>query len=136
MVIDAPYRPALKELGTFSYVIVFWWAGRFDNAEQRSVLVTPLPYADGVEAGVFACRSPERPNLIMTTVCELKGVDQKNGVVKVNNIDAFEGTPVVDIKPYYPITDRVQDAHIPEYLADWPQWLPDEGIGLMPHEVS
>lgn len=135
VVIDAPYRAALKELDTFSHVIVFWWAGQFDNPEQRNVLVTPLPYAEGVEAGVFACRSPERPNLIMTTVCKLLAVDEESGVVKVQNIDAFEGTPVIDLKPYYPITDRVQEARIPDYLAGWPEWLPEDGVGLMPHEV-
>jgi tRNA-Thr(GGU) m(6)t(6)A37 methyltransferase TsaA len=132
--IDTPYRKALKELDGFSHVIVFWWAEQFDTPDQRKVLVSPLPYAEGVEAGVFACRSPVRPNLIMTTVCRLLAVDEVSGVVQINNIDAFDQTPVIDLKPYYPVTDRVQEARIPNYLEDWPEWLPDEGIGLMPHE--
>jgi len=53
----------------------------------------PLPYAGAREAGVFACRSPLRPNLIMTTVCRILAVDEAQGTVQIENIDAFDGTP-------------------------------------------
>jgi tRNA-Thr(GGU) m(6)t(6)A37 methyltransferase TsaA len=132
--IAAPYRAALKGLNTFSHVIVFWWAERYDNPEQRQVLTCELPYAPGHEAGVFACRSPLRPNLIMTTVCKILAVDEQSGVVQIANIDAFDGTPVLDLKPYFPVVDRVQDAHISDFLTGWPEWLPEEGIGLMEGE--
>ncbi len=135
VVIDPPYRPAMQNLDTFSHVIVFWWAQQFDTEEQRSTLVTPLPYADGKEAGVFASRSPIRPNLIMTTVCKILAVDEANGVVQIANIDAFDATPVLDLKAYFPVMDRVKDAHISDYLEGWPEWTPDEGMGLMEHEV-
>lgn len=134
--IDTPYRAGLKALDTFSHVIVHWWAQHFDEAQYREVLVTPLPYAEGYEAGVFACRTPVRPNLIMTTVCKILEVDESRGVVCIQNIDAFDGTPVLDLKPYFPIVDRVKEAHISPYLAGWPEWLPDEGIGLMPEEIE
>src|SRR5512145_519782 len=55
-----PYRPALKELQRFSHALIFWWAHQHDNAEQRAITTTPLPYAAGLEAGVFACRAPYR----------------------------------------------------------------------------
>jgi tRNA-Thr(GGU) m(6)t(6)A37 methyltransferase TsaA len=132
--IDAPYRAALKDLKEFSHVVVFWWAARFDDPQYREVLVAPLPYADNREAGVFACRAPVRPNLIMSTVCKLLDVDEASGVVRLHNLDAFNGTPVVDLKPYYPITDRVKEAHIPNYLVGWPEWMPEEGIGLFGDE--
>jgi len=132
--LDAPVRAGLKALDTFSHVIVFWWAQRFDEPHYREVLVTPLPYAEGRESGVFANRSPVRPNLLMSTVCKILAVDETNGTVRINNIDAFDGTPVLDLKPYYPVTDRIREAHISDYLADWPEWVPDEGIGLMEGE--
>lgn len=134
--LDAPYRAGLKALNTFSHVIVHWWAQHFDEPQHRDVLVTPLPYVEGREAGVFASRSPERPNLIMTTVCKILEVDEVNGVVRIQNIDAFDGTPVLDLKAYFPVVDRVKEAHISPYLVGWPEWLPDEGIGLMPEEAQ
>ena len=134
--IDAPYCAGLKALDTFSHVIVHWWAQKFDESQYREVLVTPLPYAEGRDAGVFACRGPVRPNLIMTTVCKILGVDEGKGVVRIQNIDAFDGTPVLDLKAYFPVVDRVKEAHISPYLVDWPEWLPDEGVGLMPEEIE
>lgn len=133
--VDAAYRAALKGLDTFSHVIVFWWAQRFDEAQYRDVLVVPLPYAGDREAGVFACRSPLRPNLIMTTVCRMVTVDEAQGAVQIENIDAFDGTPVLDLKPYFPVTDRVRDARISPDLVGWPEWMPAGGIGLMDGEA-
>jgi len=133
--VDAAYRAALKGLDTFSHVVVVWWAQRFDEAQYREVLVVPLPYAGDREAGVFACRSPLRPNLIMTTVCRIVAVDETLGIIQIENIDAFDGTPVLDLKPYFPVTDRVQDARISPDLVGWPEWMPDEGIGLMDGEA-
>lgn len=132
--IDASYSAGLRGLGDFGHVYVFWWAARYDVPEAREVLVAPLPYADGREVGVFACRAPVRPNLLMSTLCEITAVDEAAGVVRVVGIDAFPGTPVLDLKPYYGLTDRVQQPKEPEYLAGWPQWLPAEGITLMDGE--
>ena len=46
------------------------------------------------------------------------------------DIDAYDGTPIVDLKAYFPVCERVKEAHIPEWLADWPEWMPEEGLGL------
>jgi tRNA (Thr-GGU) A37 N-methylase len=51
--------------------------------------------------------------------------------VVVKEIDAMDGSTVLDLKAYFPVTDRVQDARYPEWLPDWPLWMPKEGIGLM-----
>ena len=132
--IDEAYKDALKGLEDFSHVYVLFWADRYADEEHRATRVVPLPYAEGIESGVFANRSPVRPNPILISLCALQAVDEDAGTVQVNAIDAFDGTPVLDLKPYYPVTDRVQDASIPAYLQDWPDWFPEEGIGLMPHE--
>jgi len=133
--VDAAYRAALKGLDTFSHVVVVWWAQRFDEAQYREVLVVPLPYAGDREAGVFACRSPLRPPLTMTTVSRIRAVAEAQGTVQIENIDAFDGTPVLDLKPYFPVTDRVQTVRISPDLVGWPEWMPDEGIGLMDGEA-
>jgi tRNA-Thr(GGU) m(6)t(6)A37 methyltransferase TsaA len=132
--IGEPFRPALKQLNHFSHVMVFWWADRFDNAKSRGMLQTRPPYAEEHLTGVFATRAPYRPNPIAMTTCKLAGVDEESGMVKVADIDAFDGTRIVDLKAYFPVCDRVQEAHIPEWLSDWPEWMPDDGVGLEPWE--
>lgn len=122
-----PYRPALKEMRRFSHVMILWWADQNDNSEQRAILTTELPYAPGVTAGVFACRSPYRPNPIALTTMFVLDVDEENGRVLLPWIDAQDGTPVLDIKPYIPISDRIRDVRVADWLAGWPEWMEEAG---------
>jgi tRNA-Thr(GGU) m(6)t(6)A37 methyltransferase TsaA len=128
------FRPALKQLDRFSHVMVFWWADQSDNPDGRGLLQTKPPYAEEHVTGVFATRAPYRPNPIAMTTCKLLGVDEEKGFVQIADIDAYDGTAIVDLKAYFPVCDRVKEAHIPEWLSDWPEWMPDEGIGLEPWE--
>ena len=125
-----PSRPALKQPEHFSHVMVFWWADKHDNEKSRSIMQTDPPYAKGKVTGVFATRAEYRPNPIAMTTCKLLAVDKDRGVVQVTNIDAYDGTPIVDLKAYFPVCDRVREARIPEWLSDWPEWMPEEGLGL------
>lgn len=132
--IEAPFRPALKQLDQFSHVMVFWWADQFDTDEYRNLLQTEPPYARGHLTGVFATRAPYRPNPIAMTTCPIVDIDEEAGRVTVTNLDAFDGTRIVDLKAYFPVCDRVKEAHIPEWLTDWPDWMPDEGMDLEEYE--
>ncbi len=124
--IAKPYRAGLKELDKFSHVIVFWWADKNDNKEARSVVETTPPYGeDSPTTGVFATRAEYRPNPIAITTVNIMEVNQDEGFVKVPYIDAFDGTPIVDLKAYFPICDRVRDVHIAPWLKDWPDWYED-----------
>ncbi len=132
--IEEPFRPGLKQLEHFSHVMVFWWADRFDDEPSRQTLQSRPPYAEEHLTGVFAMRSPYRPNPIAMTTCKLLASDEGTGVVEVSALDAFDGTRIVDLKAYFPVCDRVQEAHIPDWLSDWPEWMPEEGIDLEPWE--
>lgn len=68
---------------------------------------TELPYAAGQVCGVFAIRAEYRPNSIAMTTCKLEGVDEVNGIVRIDNIDAYDGTGIIDLKVYFPVCDRV-----------------------------
>ena len=125
-----PFRPALTQLDHFSHVLVFWWADRHDNEKSRTIMQTEPPYAKGKLTGVFATRAEYRPNPLAMTTCKLLEVDEEKGIVHIAEIDAYDGTAIVDLKAYFPVCDRVKDAHIPEWLSDWPEWMPDEGLGL------
>ena len=124
--IDEPYRPALMGLSSCTHAIILWWADKHDNPEDRSTnLVTNLPYAPGLQSGVFANRSQARPNPIAITTAYLFNVDEEAGIVDLAYIDAFDGTPILDIKPYLPMSDRVMDAQYPDWLEGFPDSVED-----------
>jgi len=122
-----PYRPGLKQLEHFSHVVVAWWADKRDSEKYRNRLQTKPPYAKNKLTGVFACRAEYRPNPIALTTCRILEVDEGNGLVRVAWIDARDGTPLVDLKPYFPVCDRVREAHVPGWLPDWlrSEWMHD-----------
>ncbi len=126
--IRKPYRSALKQLDKFSHLMVFWWAHENDKEEIRSQIkwATTPPYGeDTPETGIFATRAEYRPNPIALTTTDILEVNEKNGIVKIGGIDAFEGTPIIDLKAYFPICDRVRDCHIAPWLKEWPEWMED-----------
>lgn len=131
-----PYRPALKEMRQFSHVLILWWADQHDNPTDRALLTTELPYAPGVTAGVFACRAPYRPNPIALTTMFVLHVDEENGRVLLPWIDAEDGTPVLDLKPYIPISDRIRDVQVAEWMAGWPQWMEEAGEFFAEQEIN
>lgn len=128
--ISEAFRPALRYLDHFSHVMVFWWADKHDNSESRSVTQTEPPYARGRKTGVFSTRAEYRPNPIVMTTCKILKVDEANGSVQIANIDAYDNTPIIVLKAYFPLCDRVKETRILEWLSDWPEWMPEEGIGL------
>jgi tRNA-Thr(GGU) m(6)t(6)A37 methyltransferase TsaA len=115
IVIDEKYQPGLLGLGDFSHIHVFWWFDRNDTPEKRQVLqVHPMGDPENPLTGVFATRSPMRPNLLALTLCEVVSV--KGNVIEVEEIDAFDGTPVLDIKPFLPGHDSASDAAVPDWV--------------------
>jgi tRNA (Thr-GGU) A37 N-methylase len=108
-----------------------WWAHKTDNETARNTLKCIPPYGKNPpETGVFATRAEYRPNPIALTTARILDVNHEKGVVKVQDIDAIDNTPVLDLKAYFPVCDRVKEAFIPEWIVGWPEWLPEEGLGL------
>ncbi|MHA2263613.1 MAG: tRNA (N6-threonylcarbamoyladenosine(37)-N6)-methyltransferase TrmO [Candidatus Thorarchaeota archaeon] len=106
------------QLDKFSHIIVLWWISERDKDEDRSNLRDYPPY-DGAElSGVFASRSPARPTPIGHSVVRVESVDEESNEIRIDQIDAFDGTPVIDIKPYMPTSDRVDEARVPEWFRD------------------
>ena len=93
------YRPGLKDLDGFSHVILLY---QFHRSEGFSLEV--VPFMDTVPRGLFATRAPRRPNPIGISVVQLDGLE--NGVLHVRNIDVLDGTPLLDIKPFFPAFDQ------------------------------
>ncbi|MGQ9539329.1 MAG: tRNA (N6-threonylcarbamoyladenosine(37)-N6)-methyltransferase TrmO [Candidatus Bathycorpusculaceae bacterium] len=112
--ISPKYCDGLKGVEDFSHLIVLYWIHLRDHEEERrTTLVYPRRHKVSMLTGVFACRSPSRPNPI--GLCVVKLVKRKDCTLTVKGLDAFEGTPIIDIKPYIPEIDAVPDAHTPEW---------------------
>lgn len=107
VVLDNQFAPGLAGLDRFSHVWVLWWFDRNDTPQQRAILQVH-PRGDRTQplTGVFATRAPVRPNLIGLSLCKIKAV--KANVVELEAIDAFDGTPVLDLKPYAPGLDSAK----------------------------
>lgn len=121
LIVDKRYVPALEGLDGFGYVQILWWFDGCDNAESRNKLANAKPYRHGPDTlGVFASRSPERPNPIALSCAYITYIDQENGVIGLAHIDANDGSPVLDIKPYTPSIDRVEHPIVPKWCAHWP----------------
>ncbi|HVY32642.1 MAG TPA: tRNA (N6-threonylcarbamoyladenosine(37)-N6)-methyltransferase TrmO [Polyangiaceae bacterium] len=97
------FEHALEDLSTFRYIWLLFW---FDRAEGWRPKV--LPPRSEKRRGVFATRSPHRPNPIGMSLVELTGIDGL--VLSVQGLDLLDGTPVIDIKPYIPYADSRGDA--------------------------
>jgi tRNA-Thr(GGU) m(6)t(6)A37 methyltransferase TsaA len=96
--IDKRYQPALLGVDRLKSLQVLWWFDKNDTPEKRAVLqVHPRGNPDNPLRGVFATRSPYRPNLIALTEVDVIAV--RDNVIEIDGIDAFADTPVLDLKP-------------------------------------
>lgn len=119
IVLEPAYGPALRGLQGYSHVQVVWW---FDRTEGTSGLIERKPYAKGPdELGVFATRSPMRPNPIAVSNVDIAYVDEEGAVVGLYYIDAYPGSPVLDLKPYTPSIDRIESPSTPDWCSHWPK---------------
>ena len=114
IVFETPYRSkeALMGMEEYSHLWLLWG---FSKAERASFVPTVHPPRLGgkEKRGVFATRSPFRPNPIAMSVVKLEEIlwDEENGpVIMVSGIDMLDGSPIYDIKPYLPYEDSVPDA--------------------------
>lgn len=107
--VDAPYREALDGLSGYSHVILLSW---LDRARRDLVLQKPRHAPEA--RGTFGLRSPVRPNPIGVHVVRVISIDRTAGVLELEGIDLLDGTPLLDIKPYFASTDAVPDAAWPD----------------------
>lgn len=124
--IKSKYRKALKELEGFSHINIIWWGNQSDSPDHRNTLIVKKPYKKSPDSvGIFATRSEIRPNPVLITTAVVISVDLEEGIIVLPWIDAEKGSPVIDIKPYQPCSDRVKDVRLPVWCSEWPQWYED-----------
>lgn len=109
LLVDAPYRPGLAGLERASHIVVLSW---LDRSKRNLIVQKPRHAAE--TSGVFALRSPVRPNPIGLHVVRLLSLDHDSGRLDLEAIDLLDDTPVLDIKPYFSSVDAVSEASIAE----------------------
>jgi len=110
-----PYSDALLGLEDFSHIQVLFWFHENDTVERRKTLrVHPRKDKKIPLTGVFATHSPRRPNLIGSTFCKIKSI--RGNRIELEDIDAFDGTPVIDIKCYIPSSVAASEIRLPAWV--------------------
>jgi tRNA-Thr(GGU) m(6)t(6)A37 methyltransferase TsaA len=111
--VDSQWVSGLQGLEEFSHLLVVFYMHQssFDAAD---LVRRPQGRADMPELGIFAQRAKHRPNPLGITAVEL--VEIEGHIVRVRGLDAIDGTPVLDLKPYFPAFDRRDTAVAPEWV--------------------
>jgi tRNA (adenine37-N6)-methyltransferase len=116
-IIVAPrYGRALDGIEDFSHIVILFWLDRVKAAERSILKVHPRKDPSLPLTGVFATRSPARPNPVGLTTVKL--IRKEANVLTVKGLDAIDGTPVLDIKPYIPESFQQSEIVIPQWVSN------------------
>ncbi len=99
------YAEGLSDLEGFSHITLIY---HFHKAEGFKLKV--IPFMDTQERGIFSCKAPKRPNAIGTSTVRLLSID--GNIVHIDQVDMLDGTPLIDIKPFYPRYDNRDNVDI------------------------
>jgi tRNA (adenine37-N6)-methyltransferase len=119
--VEPAYAAALDGIEGFSHIwVIYWFHGNDTPEKRRTLKVHPRRDPANPLTGVFATRSPARPNLVGLNACRL--VRREGNRLEVEGLDAWDASPVLDIKPYLPQLDSFPETTIPK----WAQGMPPE----------
>ena len=104
----------LHGIEDFSHLYVIFWMHEVPKEERKKVKVHPRGRGDLPLLGIFATRTPHRPNPIGLTLVELIKVN--DNTLTIRGLDAYDGTPIIDIKPF-DMWDTTEDVKVPKWWA-------------------
>jgi tRNA-Thr(GGU) m(6)t(6)A37 methyltransferase TsaA len=113
IILDEEFAPGLEALEDYSHVIVVYL---FDRVTGYSITHRPQGNPKVPVVGIFACRCPNRPNHVGVTTVRLMAIQGNR--LKVRGLDVLDGTPVLDIKPYWPQYDEVREAKVANWVNE------------------
>ncbi|MPM88202.1 hypothetical protein SDC9_135303 [bioreactor metagenome] len=124
--LEPSYFDAMSGLAGFSHLQIIWW---FDQAPSGNhPWIEEQPYRQGPkQLGTFATRSMVRPNPLALSCSGITHLDQASGRIYLDYLDAADQTPVLDLKPYTPSLDRVENPKVPAWCANWPKNVETSG---------
>jgi tRNA-Thr(GGU) m(6)t(6)A37 methyltransferase TsaA len=115
LVIEPEWGEGLQGIEEFSHIIVLFWIDRIKGGEIP-LKVHPMHREDLPLTGLFSTRTPNRPNRIGLTVVRL--LEHRGNVLKVTGLDALDGSPVLDIKPYLRSGELIPEAKEPPWTRE------------------
>lgn len=113
VVLNDEYKTGLTGLEDFSHAIIIFHLDKAKYEKEKHLQRRPQNRDDMPLVGIFSQRGKDRPNQIGMTSVEIISVT--NSTLTVKGLDAIDGTPILDIKPYYPVYDK-KDAKVPEWV--------------------
>jgi tRNA-Thr(GGU) m(6)t(6)A37 methyltransferase TsaA len=116
IVVNGNLAEALDGLDDFSHIIVLYWMHMLPAGKPLPLKVHPMGKPELPLVGRFATRSPSRPNPVGQSTVRL--LERRGNILKVKGLDAIDGTPVIDIKPYLPGYDSVTEAKAPPWMTN------------------
>jgi len=114
IVVDESMEGILDGIEEFSHLIVLFWGHQMPDDKRFITRVHPLGNPEFPLVGVFATHSPVRPNSILMTVVKL--LERNGNVLKVSGLDAMDGSPLLDIKPYITYYEELKDLQMPDWM--------------------
>ena len=111
IIVDKKFTEALNAIEDYSHVIIVYW---MDRVKEHVTVHRPQGNPNAPIVGIFSCRCPQRPNPIGITTVKL--IEHKGNKIKVKGLDILDETPVIDIKPYWPHYDKVENEKIPDWV--------------------
>ena len=115
IVVDSSLSEALDGLEEFSHIVVIYWMHQATAAGRAPTKVHPRGKPGLPLVGVFTTRSPKRPNPVGIATVRL--LQRQGNILKVEGLDAIDGTPIIDIKPYIPGYDSATNAKVPPWIT-------------------
>jgi tRNA (adenine37-N6)-methyltransferase len=114
LVIFDAWRELLDGIEGFSHILVLYWPHLIDPERRNLRKVHPMGRKDLPIQGIFATRSPARPNPVLVSTVPL--LSRESSVLRVKGLEAVDGSPLIDIKPYVEVYHGVENPRFPEWL--------------------
>jgi len=111
IIVDKKYTKAFKGIDDYSHLMIVYW---MNKVKEKVITHRPQGNPHVPIVGIFACRCPQRPNPIGITIVKL--LKHKGNKIKVKGLDILDGTPIIDIKPYWPQYDKVKNEKVPAWV--------------------
>lgn len=112
--IESIYEDLLDGIDAFSHILVIYWPHLLSKKDRELRKVHPMGRKDMPEQGVFATRSPARPNPVLVSVVKL--LERKKNILFVQGLDSLDGSPVLDIKPVVREHEGIENPRFPDWI--------------------
>ncbi len=114
IVIDPALAELLDDIDGYSHILVLFWAHKVPPESRKLTKVHPMGLKEMPKRGIFATCSPARPNPVLVTAVKL--LERNGNILKVQGLEAIDGTPVIDIKPYVQGYHSAENPTTPEWI--------------------